>query len=152
MDILMLYHLHLSQSRRWHQKRRNQDCSWLTDSSGLTWINGNDTVQDELYPNILRLAMILRYCFNIIAIFIAANLFHIHFSLLTICRIVLSISYTSKCYLAALYAMHREISVPITNFDFTFYGLVTCKSQLLAFLVFSRKYFRFLPLGFISLT
>jgi len=39
MDILMLYHLQLSQSRRWHQKRRNQDCSWLTEGCALTWIN-----------------------------------------------------------------------------------------------------------------
>jgi len=74
---------------------------------------------------------------NIISLVIAANLFQLHFSSLTICRVVLSIPYASKFYLA-LYATHRKISLPITNFDFKLYGLATCKLQLLAFLIFSR--------------
>jgi len=138
MDILTLYHLQLSQSRRWHQKMRNEDYSCLTEVSGLTWINGTDIVRDELYVNILRLTARLCHFVNIIALFIAANLFQLHFSSLTICSIALRIPYASKCYLAALYATHRNISVPITNFDFTLYGLATCKSQLLVYLIFSR--------------
>lgn len=134
----MLHHLYLSQSRRWHQKRRSQDCSWLIKGRGWTCINGTDIVRNELYPNILRFTMALCHFVNIIALFVASNLFQLHFSSLTICCVVLSKPYASKCYLAAIYVMHRKISVPITNVDFTLYGLATCKSQLLAFLIFNR--------------